>query len=75
MLNNTIIVCSIFRINIEILQELSKKKIKTRIKSYKWKFVVRIDLFLHHIDFTDIDDLLSVIFFLNVKTSSYFQFR
>ena len=65
-------------------------KIENSDKILRWKFVVRIwiDLFLHtcsdfdvsfqallhHIDFTDIDDLWSVICFPNVKTSIHFQF-
>ena len=68
-----------------------ENKFKTRIKSYDGSLSLELimDLFLHtcsdcdvsfqavlhYIDFTDIDDLWSVICFSNVKTSVHFQFR
>ena len=53
-----------FHIIIEIVQELSKKKSKTRIKSYDDLFLhtcsdceVSFQELLHHIDFNYIDDV------------------
>ena len=51
-------------------------------KNLDWPFLhtcsdcdISFQALLHHIDFTDIDDLWSVICFPNVKTSVHFQFR
>ena len=74
---NGIIICSLSSYYYRNFARIIGKKIENSDKILRWKFVVRIkiDLFLHtcsdcdvsfqallhHIDFTDIDDLWSVI--------------